>query len=82
MNRCSVCHELLPGLTQGKCSECRAWKERLIQLPSSDWHQTALQNRQQLHQQRLSQLSSFPLGQSSPPASGSASSAEPDGLNG
>lgn len=76
MNRCSVCYELLPGLTQGKCSECRAWKERLIQSPSSDWHQTALQNQQQLHQQRLSQLSSFPSGQSSPPTAQESSSGE------
>ena len=74
MNRCSVCHELLPSLAQGMCMECKAWA--VTPLPSSDWHQTALQNRQQLHQQRLSQLSSFPLGQSSPPTAQESSSGE------
>jgi predicted amidophosphoribosyltransferase len=91
MNRCSVCHELLPGLTQGMCSQCKDWaqaqasrlpngwekeQDRLRNLSfgdtptpslSMDWHQTVRQNRQQLHQQRLNRLSSFPLGQSSPP---------------
>ncbi len=56
MNRCQICHELMPGLVQGKCSECRAWKERLIQSPSTDWQQTAVQSRQLLHQERLNRL--------------------------
>lgn len=57
MNRCQICHELLPGLVMGKCSDCRAWKEKLITpSPSSDWQQTAIQNRQALHRERLNRL--------------------------
>ena len=74
MNRCSVCHERLPGLSQGMCSECKDWSTTMS--PSSGWHQTALQNRQQLHQQRLNRLSSFPSGQSNPPTSQESSNGE------
>lgn len=68
MNRCSVCHELLPGLTQGMCLECRILLDSLsitrTPSPSSGYTVTELiRNQQQLHQQRLNRLSSFPSGQ-------------------
>ena len=88
MNRCSVCHELLPGLTQGMCSECRNLTEAGLEILSGDEaltalksmftpsRETVLQSQQQLHQQRLNQLSSFPLGQSSAPTSQESSNGE------
>lgn len=77
MNRCSVCHELLPGLTQGMCLECRIWQKQMTTpSTSSGYDVTQLIRLQQFHQQRLSQLSSFPSGQSNPPTSQESSSGE------
>ena len=56
MNRCQICHERLPGLASGMlCPDCRDWLNR-TQSPSTDWQQTAVQNRQLLHQERLNRL--------------------------
>ena len=55
MNRCQICHELMPGLATGYCQDCREWKIRSLS-PSTDWQQTAVRSRQNLHEERLNRM--------------------------